>query len=873
MTSAEIRKRFLQFFAERDHAIVASSGLVPANDPTLFFTNAGMVQFKDVFTGVERRPYSRATTSQKVLRVSGKHNDLEAVGRTPRHHTFFEMLGNFSFGDYFKEDAIPFAWELLTRDLGIDPGRLWVTVHESDDEAAAIWAKKVGVRPDRIQRLGDKDNFWSMGDTGPCGPCSEIFYDHGPSVSSNEGGPASEDDRYVEIWNLVFMQYEQHADGSRTELPRPSIDTGSGLERVAAALQGKYWNYDTDLFQPLIGEVAKLGGVAYGADAGSTLAMRVIADHARAAAFLVADGITPSNEDRGYVLRRILRRAIRYGVNMGLKEPFLHRVSDRVVTTMGEAYPELLERRSFIDEIVLTEEGRFAETLERGLQLLEKEFDKIGADNSLPGDVVFKLYDTYGFPVDLTRLIAAERSVGVDEAGYHEAMEAQRAAGRAAWKGSGEARVSEVYYRLAELHGDTAFDGYERDDGAAIVAALIKDGEAVTQLVAGDEGELVTSTTVFYAESGGQVGDSGVIATDSGRFEVSDVQKGHGGVFLHKGKVVVGTLAVGDDAQLEVASVERDRTRLNHTATHLLHAALKQVLGDHVAQKGSLVGPDRLRFDFSHHKPVTADQITAIEDLVYSEVLRNTALETELMDLDDAKAAGAEALFGEKYDQQVRVVNVPGFSLELCGGTHARRTGDIGLFRIISESGVAAGVRRIEAQTGLGAMRWARARDDAAAAAAGRLRTPVEDLDGAIERLQQDRKRLEKELDGLKRELARAAAGDLADQARDIGGIKVLAAEVPGDAGTLRDEADRLRGQIGSGLVVLGSREGGKVLLIAAATKDVAGKQVHAGNIVRAVAKLVGGGGGGRPDMAQAGGRFPDKLPEALEQVYTLVSG
>ncbi len=873
MTSQAIRQRFLQYFAQRGHTIVPSSGLVPANDPSLFFTNAGMVQFKDVFTGVERRPYVRATTSQKVLRVSGKHNDLEAVGRTPRHHTFFEMLGNFSFGDYFKEDAIPFAWELLTRELGIDPDRLWVTVHHSDDEAAAIWAKEVGVRADRIQRLGDKDNFWSMGETGPCGPCSEIFYDHGPSVSTNEGGPATEDDRYVEIWNLVFMQYEQHADGTRTELPKPSIDTGSGLERVAAALQGKYWNYDTDLFAPLIGEVAQLAGIAYGHDQASTMAMRVIADHARAAAFLVADGITPSNEDRGYVLRRILRRAIRYGVNMGLDDAFLYKVSDRVVTSMGEAYPELLERRSFISEIVQTEEARFSETLERGLQLLEKEFGRIDTGGTLPGDVVFKLYDTFGFPVDLTRLIADERSVGVDEAGYHTAMEAQRAAGRAAWKGSGEASVAEVYYRLAEEQGGSIFDGYDRDVATASVTALVRDGAAVEALATGDAGDLVTAVTPFYAESGGQVGDSGFISTSSARFRVDDVQKGHGGVFLHKGVVIEGVIAVGDEARLEVAADARDRTRLNHTATHLLHAALKTVLGDHVAQKGSLVGPDRLRFDFSHHKPVTDEQLTAIEDLVYAEVLRNTAVETELMDLDAAKAAGAEALFGEKYDQEVRVVNVPGFSLELCGGTHARRTGDIGLFRVVSESGVAAGVRRIEGQTGLGAMRWARARDDAARAAASRLRTPVEDLEGAIERLQGERKRLEKEVDGYKRELARAAAGELADQARDIEGIKVLAAEVPGDASTLRDEADRLRNQLGTGLVVLGSREGGKVVLIAAATPDVAGKRVHAGNVLREVAKLVGGGGGGRPDMAQAGGRFPDKLPEALEQVYTIVAG
>ena len=869
MKSSEIRQRFLQAFEAQGHTPVRSSSLVPANDPTLFFTNAGMVQFKDVFTGAEKRPYSRATSVQKCLRVSGKHNDLENVGRTPRHHTFFEMLGNFSFGDYFKKEAIPFAWELLTGEFGLDPDRLWVSVFEEDDEAYTIWRDDVGFPEARLQRMDAKENFWSMGPTGPCGPCSEIHWDHGPSISDDTRGPAGEDPRYVEIWNLVFMQFDQQEDGSRIDLPRPSIDTGAGLERIAAILQGVTSNYETDCFQPLIARTSELAGLAYGAANDSDVAMRVISDHARATAFLVADGVMPSNEERGYVLRRIMRRGIRYGVNIGLDKPFLSEIVACVADQMGEAYPELRERQEFTKEVVLAEEERFSETLEKGLQLLEGEFEKLGEGQALPGEVVFKLYDTYGFPTDLTRLIADERKIQLDEAGYEAAMEVQRAAGRAAWKGSGEQGLASI--AVPEGCEATGFSGYDGPtDESTILAIQGDDGPAAT-LQAGDKGILVVETTPFYAESGGQVGDCGHIRGADACFRVDDTQKGQGDLVLHLGEMVEGSLAPGDSVTLEVNDTLRARTRLNHTATHLLHSALKTVLGDHVAQKGSLVEPNRLRFDFSHHKSVTGEELAKVEDLVYSEILSNQAVTTELKSLEDAREAGAEALFGEKYAEEVRVVSVGAFSMELCGGTHAAASGDIGLFRIISEGGIAAGVRRVEAVTGLGALDFIRQRDDLTRLTAERLRTPVEQLPQAIDRLVEDRKRLEKELEGARRELARAASGNLSDEAREINGIPVVSAEVPGNANTLREEADRIRSQLGSVLVVLGSREGGRVVLVAAATPDLVAKGIHAGQLVKAVAEQVGGGGGGRPDMAQAGGSQPDALPDALASVYALV--
>ena len=873
MNARQIRSRFLHYFQDRGHRIVSSSSLIPQNDPTLFFTNAGMVQFKDAFLGQEARDYTRATTVQKCLRVSGKHNDLENVGRTPRHHTLFEMLGNFSFGDYFKSEAIPYAWELLTGDLKLDPERLWITVFEEDDEALELWARIPGVRRERIQRLGAKDNFWAMGDTGPCGPCSEIHYDHGPSFGPS-GGPASESSRYVEIWNLVFMQFDRSADGTLTPLPRPSIDTGMGLERIAAAVQGVYSNYDTDCFGPILQQAAKNAGVTYGQGGETDVALRVIADHARATAFLVADGVMPSNEERGYVLRRIMRRAIRFGVKIGLKRPFLWEAARSVIDHMGDAYPELGERQTFVLEVIRGEEERFAETLERGLSLLDRELAALERPNTprvLSGEIAFKLQDTYGFPVDLTRLIAAEREVGVDDASYHQHLEAQRAASRENWKGSGEQAVGEAFHAIQREGFRTEFTGYTDNEGQSYVIALVRDGARVDALAQGQRGLLLTSRTPFYAESGGQVGDTGYLRGANGRATVENATRPVDGLVSHAITVIDGLIRVGDRVDLAVDHERRDRTRLNHTATHLLHAALRSVLGDHVVQKGSLVTPDRLRFDFAHHKPITADELLKIEDMVYGQILQNTAVTTEECAIDEARQKGAMALFGEKYGDRVRVISVPGFSVELCGGTHARRTGDIGLFRIVSEGGVAAGIRRIEAVTGPGALALVRARDAAASAAAALLRTLPDSLPEALQKVLDDRRRLSHELDALKRQIAAAQAGDLKDQARLIHGIHVLAAELSGDAATLRDEADRLRDSLGTAVIVLGARDAEGVRLVATASKDIAGKKVHAGKLVQQVSALVGGGGGGRPDMAQAGGKNPDALPDALAAVYGMV--
>jgi alanyl-tRNA synthetase len=870
---AEIRKRFQDFFAQRDHHVVASASLVPANDPTLFFVNAGMVQFKDTFTGAEQRAYSRAVSVQKCLRVSGKHNDLENVGRTPRHHTLFEMLGNFSFGDYFKREAITWGWEFLTVELGIPASKLWVTVHHSDDEAYDLWHSVVGVPAERIQRLGDKDNFWSMGDTGPCGPCSEIHYDHGPAIDPNDGGPATESDRYVEIWNLVFMQSERHADGSITPLPRPSIDTGAGLERIAAALQGVYWNYDTDVFVALIDKAATISGTRLGQSRDGDTALRVIADHARAAAFLVADGVMPSNEERGYVLRRILRRAIRYGVKLEVNQPFMWQVADTVIEQMGAAYPELTRRRDFILEVIKTEEQRFAETLQHGLARLAGHLDALEGQDApvLDGKLAFELYDTYGFPLDLTQLIAQERGTGVDQAGYDAAMEHQKALGRAAWKGSGKQAMLGAYQQLAAE--PTEFVGYEQLTGTSTVRALLSGGQAVQALEAGASGELITVATPFYGESGGQVGDRGQIhGPGDALLQVGDATRPHADLVVHQVTVRQGRVAVGDEVQLEVDGTLRDRTRQNHTATHLLHAALEEVIGSHVQQKGSLVGPERLRFDFSHHKAPTADQLRAVEDAVLSRVLANDAVATDLLPIDQARAAGAKALFGEKYGDEVRVVRAAG-SIELCGGTHVVRTGDIGPFRIMSEGGIAAGVRRIEAQTGSGALRWVRDREAELDAAAAALRTSPDKLAAQVERLLADKKALQKEFDQLKRDMAREASGDLVDQARKVQDLMVLAAQLDGDPATLREEAERLRDKLGDrAVVVLGAvGAGGRVQLVACVAKPIAGKRVHAGHLVKKVAQQVGGGGGGRPDMAQAGGRNPEKLADALTSVYELV--
>lgn len=865
MRAKDIRQSFLNYFARHDHPIVPSSSLIPHNDPTLFFVNAGMVQFKDVFTGLETREVPRATTAQKCLRVSGKHNDLENVGRTPRHHTFFEMLGNFSFGDYFKAQAIPMAWELLTEELGIDADRLWVTVFEEDDEALEIWRDQVGVPAARIQKMGAKDNFWSMGDLGPCGPCSEIHYDHGSAVSDDTRGPAGEGDRYVEIWNLVFMQYEQTAS-ERLVLPRPSIDTGAGLERIAAVKQGVYSNYDTDVFKPLLERASELAGLRYGQDADVDTALRVIADHARASTFLVADGVMPSNEGRGYVLRRVMRRAIRFGVKVGMKTEFLHHVCNSVMDEFAEAYPELPNRRSFVEEVVRGEEERFRRTLDRGMRLLDTELDAAGEGGRVAGDVAFSLSDTFGFPLDLTRLIAEERGVGVDEQGFHQALDAQRARARAAWKGSGEQVTSAVWSTLADEVGETTFGGYAATEGVGTVLAVFASRESgverVERLESGDSGVVVVDRTPFYAESGGQVGDVGSMTG----CQITNTTL-EAGLFLHHVRAS-GGVAVGDAVQLSVDAQKRDATRRNHTGTHLLHAALRKVLGEHVTQKGSLVAPDRLRFDFSHHKPMSGDEVRIIEDEVNAEILRNTGLATELTDREAAVAAGAMALFGEKYADEVRVVRIPGYSVELCGGTHCQATGDIGLFRIVSESGIAAGVRRIEAQTGTGAMAVIREDQNRIQQASQALKTPPDRLVDTIARLQKERRDLEREVQQMKAEAAKAAAGDLLGQAKDVGGVKVLAVAYQGD---LREQADRLRDQLGTSVVVLAADRGGKVQLLAAASKDVAGKRVHAGKVIQAIAPLVSGRGGGRPDMAQAGGADPAGISAALDKAVDVV--
>ena len=875
MKSADLRQSFLDYFQGHGHAVVPSSGLVPQNDPTLFFTNAGMVQFKDVFTGREARGYTRAASVQKCLRVSGKHNDLENVGRTARHHTFFEMLGNFSFGDYFKADAIPFAWDFLTNRLQIDKKRLWVTIFEEDDEAYDLWRSTTDVPGERIQRLGAKENFWSMGDTGPCGPCSEIHYDHGPNVSSETGGPATGDDRYVEIWNLVFMQFEQHADGTRTSLPRPSIDTGAGLERVSAVTQGVYNNNDTDGFQALIDRAAREAGYRYGGGGERDVVLKVIADHARAAAFLVADGVMPSNEGRGYVLRRVMRRAIRFGVKAEIDHPFFHLVTDEVAQTMGVAYPELLERRRFVEEVVRGEEERFRRTIDRGSKLLDAEVARAGRGGTIPGDVAFELFDTHGFPYDLTELIAAEAGVGIDKDGFDSSLAAQKQRGRDNWKGSGEKAVASLWLDLAASHGTTTFTGYDTTDDAGMIVAIVKktgdgDGvhyEIVDHLDTGERGIVILDKTPFYGESGGQVGDTGSLGTPSVRFDVDDTTKANG-LHLHHGLVRQGALAPGDVLGATIDRERREAIRRNHTATHLLHAALREVLGEHVTQKGSLVAHDRLRFDFAHHKPVSAGELAAIEAKVNHEIRKNTVTTTQVEDLESAKAAGAMALFGEKYDAAVRVVRVPGFSTELCGGTHVRATGDIGLLKITSEAGVAAGVRRIEGQSGQGALTFLNHQWDTVQKAASTLKTSPDNLLDALARVLDDRRALEREVARLGGEIAQGKAGELAGQAREVGGVRVLVARCEGD---LKEQADRLRDQLGSSVIVLVSVGEDGVKLVAAASKDVAGK-VHAGKIIQEIAPLVGGRGGGRPDLAQAGGKDAAGVDAAIAKAWELTA-
>jgi alanyl-tRNA synthetase len=857
MTSAELRSAFLEFFRQRGHTIEPSSSLIPGNDPTLLFTNAGMVQYKDVFLGREHKGFTRAATSQRCVRAGGKHNDLENVGYTARHHTFFEMLGNFSFGDYFKKEAIHFAWDFLTQELGIPPQKLWVTVFEEDSEAEAIWLKDVGIDPERFSRIGAKDNFWSMGDTGPCGPCSEIFYDHGESIPGGPPGSPDEDgDRYIEVWNLVFMQYDRAADGTLTPLPKPSVDTGMGLERIAAVSQGVHSNYEIDLFQKLLKAAAALAGTE---DLNQS-SLRVIADHIRSCAFLVADGVLPSNEGRGYVLRRIIRRAIRHGYRLGIRDVFFYKLVAPLAEEMGAAYPELKNAQAQVERILKKEEERFAETLGQGMKILEACIAKLEG-HVIPGDTVFQLYDTYGFPVDLTADFAREHGLSVDHAGFETAMAAQRDRARSA------SHFGADYDQDIKLDIETEFTGYHRLADPAHIVALYAQGQPVETLAAGQEGVIVLDRTPFYAESGGQVGDSGTITVGDAAFEVTDTQKQGGNLFLHKGKVLAGAFKSDQACIASVNVTDRRATALNHSATHLLHAALKQVLGDHVAQKGSLVNPERLRFDFSHFEPVTSEQIAELERIVNEQIRLNAPVSAEIMAKDEAVKAGAVALFGEKYGAEVRVLKIGDFSTELCGGTHVERAGDIGCFKIIGETGVAAGVRRIEAVTGQGCIDWIAGRDKALASIAGLLKSSPDKAAEKVEQLLEKARSLEKQLERLNAKLASSAGDELGAKAVEVNGIKVLAVKLDGvDPKSLRDLVDQLKNKLGSAAIVLAAVDGDKVSLTAGVTKDQTGR-VKAGDLVNFVATQVGGKGGGRPDMAQAGGNDPTGLAKALADV------
>jgi alanyl-tRNA synthetase len=867
MKSNEIRTRFLKFFERAGHTIVPSSSLVPGNDPTLLFTNAGMVQFKDVFLGLERRPYVRATTAQRCVRAGGKHNDLENVGYTARHHTFFEMLGNFSFGDYFKRDAIRFAWELLTREFALPAERMWVTVYKDDDEAYDVWAREIKVPTARIARIGDKpggpkyqsDNFWQMGDTGPCGPCTEVFWDHGPGIPGGPPGSAEpEGDRYVEIWNLVFMQFNRDEAGTLHPLPKPSVDTGMGLERMAAVLQGVHSNYEIDLFRDLIQAAARVSGAK---DLASN-SLKVIADHIRACAFLVADGVIPGNEGRGYVLRRITRRAIRHGYKLGQQQPFFYLLVEDLARAMGEAYPELVRERGRIAAVLKQEEERFAETLANGMSVLEAALHR--EDRMLDGATVFRLYDTFGFPVDLTADIARERGIQVDFAGFEAEMQAQRERARAAKKFQMEQSVD--YSGQA-----TRFVGYEALKAEARILAIYREGTPVNSVQAGEEAVIVLDRTPFYAESGGQVGDSGQLVSGHGVFEVHDTQKIQAEVFGHKGAMKAGRLTVTDQVTAQVTAELRAWAAYNHSATHLMHAALRKVLGHHVQQKGSLVDAWKTRFDFSHDKPLTAEEVREIEQLVNEEIRGNVAVEARLMKYDEAIKAGAVALFGEKYGDEVRVIGMGDFSTELCGGTHVRRTGDIGFFKIVSQSAVAAGIRRVEAVTAQGALKWVQEQNAQVDGVAEMLKVQPAEIGARLNQIMDNVRALEKELARAKIKLATAQGEDLADQAVSVGPAKVLAARLEGaDAKSLRDTLDKLKDRLKSAAIVLSAAEDGKVTLVAGVTADLTAK-VKAGELVNFVAQQVGGRGGGRPDMAQAGGTEPAKLPEALASVVPWV--
>jgi alanyl-tRNA synthetase len=878
MTGNEIRQKFLQYFADRGHTIVDSSSLVPHDDPTLLFTNAGMFQFKRVFMGEEQRDYKRAVTSQRCVRAGGKHNDLENVGYTARHHTFFEMLGNFSFGDYFKKEAIDFAWQFLTVELGINPEQLWVSVYQDDDEAFELWEQIQTLPKGRIVRLGEADNFWSMGDTGPCGPCSEIHIDQGAEHGCDRPDCAvgCDCDRFLELWNLVFMQFYRDADGSMTPLPKPSIDTGLGIERVAAVLQGKYNNFDCDLFSPIIERIAEISGKKYNSIAADDVAMRVIADHARATTFLVADGVLPSNEGRGYVLRRVMRRAIRYGRTLGLTGPFFGGICRLVTELMHQAYPHLDDAKELLDKVTDHEESRFGETLDNGLAMLDSEIERLqtpGGDKPvIAGDFIFKLYDTYGFPVDIVRDVVLEKGIGLDDAGFKAAMEQQRQQSRSSWKGKDVDHFSAGLMELLEQGRKSEFIGYEQRSADSVVEGILDtEGSLLNQAAAGTEAQLFCPQTPFYAESGGQVGDRGVISWQDGSFTVQSTRAAADGLVLHIGRVEQGVLKTGEQVTLEVDNSRTD-TALNHTATHLLQAAMREVLGDHVKQAGSLVRPDRLRFDFTHFSPVTPAEIRKIEELVNLEIRKNSLVETAVLSKEAAIAGGATALFGEKYGDEVRVVSITDFSKELCGGTHIDVTGEIGLFKIISESGIAAGVRRIEAVTGQAAVQWLQDLAEQADSLAQLLSGSFEDVPAKVAALLKHQKELEKEIAALNASAAMSDLDGLLAGAVEVDGIKVISGQLTLDsAKTLREVGDKIRDKMESGIAVLGGEFGGKAALLALVSKDLTSR-IKAGQLVKEVAAIVGGKGGGRPDMAQAGGPMADKLPEAIKAVADITA-
>ena len=876
MTGEEIRARFLKYFAERGHTIVASSSLIPHNDPTLLFANAGMNQFKDCFLGMEKRDYVRACSSQKCVRAGGKHNDLENVGRTARHHTFFEMLGNFSFGDYFKKEAISYAWDFLTGDLGLDKSHLYVTVYQDDDEAADIWHLQEGVPRERIYRFGEKDNFWAMGDTGPCGPCTEIFWDNGPEVGcgSPDCAVGCDCDRYMEIWNNVFMQFDRAASGKLTPLPKPAVDTGMGLERISTVMQGVKSNYDTDLFQGIIRHIEKLSGKSYGDNGKDDVSMRVIADHARATTFLICDGALPSNEGRGYVLRRIMRRAARHAKMLGFAEPMLYRAVDAVNEMMADAYPELLERESYIKKVILAEEERFIETLDNGLRILNEEIISLrqAGRTVIPGETLFKLYDTFGFPTDLTGDIVAGEGFTIDESGFGTCMEKQREQAREHWKGSGEEGIASIHKTLHARGCRSRFVGYGNQTAYAPVMVILKDGAEVSSAQAGDEVEVITETTPFYGESGGQAGDTGTISTGSAHLRVTATLRPFPDLIVHRGAVIEGVINAGEAADLKVAVGERNATARNHTATHLLQAALKEVLGDHVKQAGSLVASDRLRFDFTHFSGMTPEEVRLVEDLVNGYIMQNDDVHAREMAVQEALESGATALFGEKYGDRVRVVRVGSVSSELCGGTHVHAAGDIGFFKILSETGIAAGVRRIEAQTGTGAIGFVRQLEDEQQKIASLIKAEGDDPVAKLEKFITRQKELLREIEMLQARLNASKSADLLSGVKEVAGIKVLAVKVESaDPKGLRELSDTLKDRIGSGIIVLGCENAGKANLLVAVTGDLTCR-FKAGEIIKALAPVIGGSGGGKPDLAQAGGVLPDKLPEALATVYKLIT-